>query len=217
MELLDHFFATTAGSHLASFNKNGCRATFIPNPTHPAVERYRAFDSEAHQYDLVFIGSDRKDPERRDMLLEIDSKLGKKHKIGIFGSLGKPPLFGHAKDQILSLSKAALNLTRLPEPMKWYSSDRITSIMGNGLLNCTRADADLHELYGSDAILEYSDVSELVGKIDHSLASNLWKETAERGWQISHDYFSAKMVTAFMVDTIFNEDLIAPWKHLTSK
>ena len=217
LDLLDHFFATTAGTHLASFAEKGCRATFIPNPTHHAVEHYRSFASDTHQYDLVFIGSDRKDPERREMLLDIENRLGKKHKIGIFGSLGRPPIFGHAKDQILCQSKAALNLTRLPEPMKWYSSDRITSIMGNGLLNCTRADADLHELYGNDAIMEYSDVSELVEKIDHSLASNQWKEIAERGWQISHDYFSAKKITAFMVNTIFNEGSIAPWKHLNSK
>ena len=89
--------------------------------------------------------------------------------------------------------------------------------MGNGLLNCTRADADLHELYGNDAILEYSDISELIEKMEYSLASNHWKETAERGWQISHDYFSAKKVTAFMVDTIFNGQAIAPWKHLNSE
>ena len=216
LDVLDNFFATTAGTHLASFNKNGCRASFVPNPTHPAVESYRSFDSHSHQYDLVFIGSDRKDPERREMLLEIESKLGKKHTIGIFGSLGRPSIFGHAKDQILSQSKAALNLTRLPEPMKWYSSDRIVSIMGNGLLNCTRADADLHELYGSNAIMEYSDVSELIEKMDHCLDSNRWKETAERGWQISHDYFSAKKVTAFMIDTIFNEKSIARWEHLNS-
>lgn len=202
LDLLDHFFATTAGSHLESFNQQGCRATFIPNPTHPAIEHYKAFEAKTHQYDLVFIGTDRKDPERRAQLLEIKEKLGPNIRFGIFGSLDQPPVFGHAKDLILSQSKAALNLSRLPEHMKWYSSDRITSIMGNGLLNCTHADAELSSLYGKDAILEYSSTADLGDQLNDLLPSDKWKEIAERGWQISHERFSARKITHNMINQI---------------
>ncbi len=66
LDLLDAFFATTAGDKLESFNRKGCRTAFIPNPVHPAIEKYRAFDSTEHDYDIVFFGTDRRDPERRN-------------------------------------------------------------------------------------------------------------------------------------------------------
>lgn len=211
IDLLDHFFATTAGAHLDTFNQKGCQTTFIPNPVHPAVERYKAFDALDHKYDLVFTGRDRKDPERSDMLRDIEAKLGYKYKIGIFGSLGHAPAYGYAKEKILSQSKAALNLSRLPERMKWYSSDRITSIMGNGLLNCTHADADLSSLYGNDSLLQYQDTSDLSDKLDKALSTSQWKVTAERGWQISHDIFSSKKVTEYLIDIIMGAKPISPW------
>ena len=216
IDLLDHFFATTAGTHLDTFNQKGCQATFIPNPVHRAVERYKAFDATSHQYDLVFIGTDRKDPERSNILRQIERQLGSKYKIGIFGSLGRAPVYGYAKEKILSQSKAALNLSRLPEPMKWYSSDRITSVMGNGLLNCKHADAGLSSLYGSDALLEYKNIADLAEQIDQSLTTDHWKIVAERGWSINHDLFSSKKVTAYLVDKILGDTQTAPWSHLNA-
>jgi len=202
LDLLDAFFATTAGDKLESFNQKGCRAAFIPNMVHPAIEKYRAFASADHDYDIVFIGTDRKDPERRETLLEIETKLGKKFKLGIFGSLDRPGVYGHEKELVLSRSKASLNLTRLPEPMKWYSSDRIASLMGNGLLACTRAEADLHELYGEGTMIHYHDTDGLIQQLEEALGSGKWKEIAEKGWQVNHDLFSSKRITALMIDFI---------------
>ncbi|MBN2162008.1 MAG: glycosyltransferase family 1 protein [Pontiellaceae bacterium] len=198
LDLLDAFFATTAGDKLESFHQKGCRTAFIPNPVHPALERYRAFDSEKHDYDLVFFGTDRKDPERRATLQEIDDKLGKDFKVGIFGSLDRPGIYGYEKDMVLTHSKAALNLTRLPEPMKWYSSDRIASLMGNGLLACTRAEADLHELYGSDTMLYYNSTDHLIEQLSDVLNSGKWKTIAQNGWELSHSVFTTRRVAAFM-------------------
>ena len=215
LDLLDAFFATTAGEHLNSFNQKGCRASFIPNLTHPAIERYKAFEKDHFEYDLVFMGTDRKDPERSETLREIERRLSSKYRIGIFGSLGRPPIFGHAKDLLLSHSKAALNLTRLPEPMKWYSSDRIASLMGNGLLTCTRAEADLHEIYGKDSMVYYKDTEDLINQVANVLECNQWKELAKNGWQVNHEQFNAKSITALMAAYImdvnhpqlFNDDV----------
>lgn len=214
LDLLDAFFATTAGEHLNSFNQKGCRASFIPNLTHPAIERYKAFEKDHFEYDLVFMGTDRKDPERSETLREIERRLSSKYRIGIFGSLGRPPIFGHAKDSLLSHSKAALNLTRLPEPMKWYSSDRIASLMGNGLLTCTRSEADLDELYGKDSMLYYNSTEELIEKLDQNLSAGNWKTIARRGWTISHSIFSSKEVTANLIGKILGDTPPSPWGDL---
>ena len=204
LDLLDVFFATTAGDKLESFHQKGCRTAFIPNLVHPAIEKYRAFDSTNHEYDIVFIGTDRKDPERSETLREIEAKLGKKLKLGIFGSLNRSGIYGHEKEHVLSHSKASLNLTRLPEPMKWYSSDRIASLMGNGLLTCTRAEADLHEIYCKDSMVYYKNTELLIDQVANALESDQWKELAKNGWQVNHERFNTKRITAFMAEYVMD-------------
>jgi hypothetical protein len=205
LDLLDAFFATTAGDKLEAFNQRGCRTAFIPNLVHPAIEKYRSFQSLEHDYDLVFVGGDQRDPERRATLQEIEGRLGGRFRLGIFGSLNRPGIYGHEKELVLSRSKASLNLTRLPEPMKWYSSDRIASLMGNGLLACTRAEAELHELYGTESMIYYSDTGDLIQQLETALGSGKWKEIAEKGWQVNHDLFSSKRITSLMVDFIHGQ------------
>ena len=204
LDLLDVFFATTAGDKLESFHQKGCRTAFIPNLVHPAIEKYRAFDSTNHEYDIVFIGTDRKDPERSETLREIEAKLGKKLKLGIFGSLNRSGIYGHEKEHVLSHSKASLNLTRLPEPMKWYSSDLIASLMGNGLLTCTRAEADLHEIYCKDSMVYYKNTEHLIDQVANALESDQWKELAKNGWQVNHERFNTKRITAFMAEYVMD-------------
>jgi len=202
IDLLDSLFLTTAGKKMEMFVGRGCKVTFFPNPVLSTIERNKSFESEDHDYDLVFIGRDHKDQERRAALQEIDQKLGGKFKIGIFGSLGRPGIHGYEKERVLSRSKAGLNLTRLPEPMKWYSSDRIASLMGNGLLTCTRAEADLHEIYGADSLVCYKDTQDLIEQLNDVLESGKWKEMAKLGWERNHELFNAKRVSAMMIDFI---------------
>lgn len=202
LHLLDAFFATTDGEKLATFRSEKCRTAFIPNIVHPAIEKHRAFENRDFDYDLVFFGTDRKDAKRRQTLQQIESTLGSQLRIGIFGSLDRPGVYGHQKEQILARSKAALNLTRLPEPMPLYSSDRIANLLGNGLLACTRIDNDLAELYGTDAMLYYHDTVELIEKLSSILQSEAWRQTARRGWEVAHKSHNAKCITFAMLEFI---------------
>lgn len=203
LDLLDAFFATTAGEKLASFNRSGCRTAFIPNLVHPAIDKYQVFKQTEFDYDIVFIGSDRKDPARRAMLGELEEALGKRFQVGFFGCLDRPGVYGHEKERLLSRSKAGLNLSRIPEPMKWYSSDRIASLLGNGLLTCTDAVTDLHELYGPDSMIYYRDTDDLIRQLDEALAGNAWRTIAECGWLTSHGLLNSRRITALMIDFVF--------------
>lgn len=204
LKLLDCFFATTSGSKLETFSSAKCQAHYLPNLTHPAIEKYRVFENESFEYDLVFFGTDKKDPERRETLSKINTNLSPHLKLGIFGSLGREPVYGAQKEHILSRSKAALNLTRLPEEMKWYSSDRIANIMGNGLLACTHASADLEEFYGPNTLLTYQNNDELIESLQDILTSDKWRSVARNGWEIAHTKTNAKTATATLLNIVFN-------------
>lgn len=201
IDLLDAVFFTTGGDLLELFRSEGCQAHFFPNVVHKEIEKYRAFEAEKMEYDLIFVGNDRKDPERRMLLQELDAVLSKKFKVGIFGSLGRPGIHGSARDLLFRSAKASLNLTR-HHPIKWYSSDRISQLMGNGILSCTRAEADLHEVYGEDALLTYRSTEELIEKLERVLSSGEWKEMARKGWEKVHQEHSAKSVSQKMLEVL---------------
>ena len=213
--LLDAFFATTAGEKLSVFQSNTCRTAFLPNPVHPALDSARAFAVDGHIHDLVFFGTDRKDPQRRATLLELSQGFPTDFSFGVYGSLGQPGVYGSKKDSLMSRSRAGLNLSRLPEPMPWYSSDRIASLLGNGLLCCTRAEAELGSLYGQDCLFEYTDEQHLVQCLPDFICSGAWREVAERGWQISHTDFSASRVASFLVDFSLDPLLPPRWSWLS--
>ncbi len=199
--LLDAVFLTTGGEYLEHFNIDSCQAHFFPNPVHQSIEKYKAFQARGFDYDLIFIGNDRKDPERRELLTKLDVTLSKKFKVGIFGSLGRSGIHGKERDALFQRSKASLNLTR-HKPMKWYSSDRVSQLMGNGLLTCTRKEADLHQVYGDDRLIYYTTVNDLSSQLETVINDGSWQDIAKKGWEFVHDQHNAKIVSQQMLDTV---------------
>ncbi len=211
-DLFDAIFCTTGGLDLKQFCRPGCPAAFIPNPVEAGIERYRAFEVPEPEYDLVFFGRDKYAPQRREFLEQLVKALPD-FRIGIFGSLGNPLVFGHAKELILASSRMALNLNRRDD-VELYSSDRIAQLTGNGILTLTAAGAGLEQLYSSDEVVYYSNFEELVSK-----ARRLKQGDGERvriarnGWIKSHTVYSAREVARFVVDLSMrnSEHQCCPW------
>jgi hypothetical protein len=196
--LLDAVFATTGGRLLDSLSRPDCPAAFIPNPVEPSIERLRAFENPTPKYDLVFFGSDKRAPERKIFLRELVKRLPDA-RLGIFGSLGNPFVFGHEKEQIMAESRMGLNLNRRND-VELYSSDRIAQLTGNGLLTLTPSGAGLEELYSNDEVAYFDSVEHLVEivkqvRLDDARAI----EISKNGWRRTHKEYSAKQVAEFIV------------------
>lgn len=202
---LDAFFATTAGELLEQFKTETCSAYHFPNPVHKDIEHFRSFEQNDHQYDLIFIGSDGggRDQERVAFLQALQNALPPNIRFGIFGALGQPRIDGPERDEVFLKSKIALNLTRY-KPRKYYSSDRIAQIMGNGLLACCQDDFRLQELYGTNCLLTYKTPQDLSHQIAQVIDDDSWRALAQQGWQNSHSNFSSIRVTSRMIETIEN-------------
>lgn len=199
---LDAIFFTSAGIHIEKFNIHGCRSYFFPNIVEHNLENMRAFNNTDFEYDVVFVGTDRKDQKRRDLLSALNRILSPCYRVGIFGSLGRPGVYGTDRDKVLSSSKIALNLSRTSS-IKWYSSDRISQLMGNGVLACTSRESGLGELYGNDSLLFFDQIDDLVEKIRLHLEDDSWRDIAKNGWEFVHKNHDAKSVTAKMIEQIF--------------
>lgn len=212
VDALDAVFATTAGDLLKGLSRPGCPAGFIPNPVEPSIERHRAFDNLAPEYDVTFWGSDKRAPERRQFLENLTHALPDA-RLGLFGCLGHPGIFGHDKERMMGNSRMSLNLSRRTD-VELYSSDRIAQIAGNGQLVLTPAGNGLEQLFTPDEAVFFDDIDDLTSQIGQ-LCSNdeEARRIARNGWEKAHRLYSAKNVAAFMLALIMRDASFqnVPW------
>ena len=114
---------------------------FIPNPVDSSIDIYENYKNRIQEYDVFFAishGQNRvilkhgKKDERENIFNYISDKLSN-YKIASFGMNSVEPVWGSNYFYYLSRSKIALNISR-GSYQKYYSSDRISSLIGNGLL-----------------------------------------------------------------------------------
>ena len=85
-------------------------------------------------------------------------------KYDFYGFSNKQPIWGNEFNNALINSKMGLNLSR-GKPTKYYSSNRIASIMGNGLLTFIDEKVQMHHFFNKDEIIFYNNIDELADKI----------------------------------------------------
>tara|TARA_B100001996_G_scaffold92407_1_gene68857 strand:+ start:31 stop:1779 length:1749 start_codon:yes stop_codon:yes gene_type:complete len=81
-----------------------------------------------------------------------------------YGFENKEPIWGDNFYKALVNSKMGLNLSR-GLPTKYYSSNRIASLMGNGLLTFIDKKTQMNDFFNNNEIIFYSDIKDLSEKI----------------------------------------------------
>jgi hypothetical protein len=202
---IDAIFVTSAGPLLADIATPGCPTAFIPNPVDPSIETGRNFELPADEieYDLIFFGADKREPERRRFLETLYAGLNDRLRLGIFGSLGNPFIYGDERDYIISHSKMALSLNRKNDILL-YSSDRMAQLMGNGVLTFTPDSAGFHDLFTPEEAVYFSSADNMVEQALNFMQDDTkWRETARRGRDKIHRTCSSDVIARYMIDTVF--------------
>ena len=102
-----------------------------------------------------------------DSRVEFLDKLVKKIpniKYDFYGFSNKQPIWGNDFNNQLINSKMGLNLSR-GKPTKYYSSNRIASIMGNGLLTFIDEKVQMNDFFNKNEIIFYKNINDLSDKI----------------------------------------------------
>ena len=81
-----------------------------------------------------------------------------------YGFENKEPIWGDNFYKALVNSKMGLNLSR-GLPTKYYSSNRIASLMGNGLLTFIDKKTQMNDFFNNNEIIFYNDINDLSEKI----------------------------------------------------
>ena len=83
-----------------------------------------------------------------------------------YGFQNKEPIWGNEFYQALNNSKMGLNLSR-GLPTKYYTSNRIASLMGNGLLTFVDKKTHLDDMFNLNEVVMYHNINDLTEKINY--------------------------------------------------
>ena len=121
-------------------------------------------------------------------------------KYDFYGFSNKQPIWGNDFNNAITNSKMALNLSR-GNPTKYYSSNRIASIMGNGLLTFIDKKIQLSDFFNNKEIIFYNDVNDLADKIKfYSKNDLIRKKIAENGKKKYFKLFNEKKISKYIID-----------------
>ena len=121
-------------------------------------------------------------------------------KYDFYGFSNRQPIWGNDFNNQLINSKMGLNLSR-GKPTKYYSSNRIASIMGNGLLTFIDKRVELSDFFNKQEIVSYSNINDLSDKIRfYSKNDKLRKKIAKNGKMKYFNLFNETKVSKYFID-----------------
>ncbi len=201
LDFIDNTFVTTSPDVL-DFDLNGSNFHYMPIPVDDSVERLKVFEMNNTIFDGGVLKFGKRD-EREGFINRL-VQLNPTVKFDIYGLNGRQPIWADSFFNIISKSKMALNLSR-GVPKKYYSSNRIASLLGNGLLTFIDEKTKFNHFFSTNELVFYKNINDLSEKIQKlSVDDNLRKKIARRGWLKYHKYFNSKIVSDYMLNKVFN-------------
>ena len=106
----------------------------------------------------------------------------------------------------------ALNLSRINN-VKYYTSNRIASLIGNGILTFVDANTKLNDFFSNDEVIFYKNINDLSEKIkffkENKLKRNL---IAKKGKEKYFRIFNNKIISDYICSRLFDKK---PIKNLS--
>ena len=213
----DATFITTSPDALNYTIKN---SFYLPNPCDKSLDYLENF-RENKSYDIFYAishgvhrGNLRPGKiDQREKFISKLKKITKDVKFDIYGMYGREPIWGDLFLKKLANSNMAINLSR-GKPVKYYSSDRIAQLIGNGLLTFIHKDTKYNHFFNNSELIFYSSVNDLSEKIqkykkDYKLASKI----ARKGHLKYHKYFNSSVISRYIIDRTFGVNSEYYWDN----
>ena len=203
---VDHNFITTDPSVLKKKIKTD-NFHFFFVPVDKNIERFDVFNMNpkndlfyamSHGVNRAILKKGTED-ERIEFLDRLVKKISN-IKYDFYGFANKEPIWADDFNKSLINSKMALNLSR-GKPTKYYSSNRIASIVGNGLLTFIDKKVQLSDFFNDNEIIFYDNINDLSDKIKfYSINDKLRKKIAKNGKKKYFKLFSETKISKFIID-----------------
>ncbi len=209
---IDASFVTTSPTALDFLPKNS-NNFYIPNPSDDSFETLNNYTKPCN-VDVFFALShgvhrgvlkSGKIDDRIIFLKEL-SKKTPDVKFDIYGIDKIQPIWADHYFKTISNAKMGLNLSR-GDAIKYYSSDRITQIVGNGLVCLIDEKTQYKDFFDSSEMVFYKNISDLSEKIlKISRDEKLRKSIGKKGKKKYMKYFNSTLVAEFIINKTLGRD-----------
>ena len=203
---VDASFLTTSPQALKFLPSNKTNY-FIPNPSDTSFETLNNFNKPCN-IDVFFAishGVHRgvlkygKIDDRINFIERLKS-ITPDVKFDVYGIDKVQPIWADHYFKTISNAKMGLNLSR-GDAIKYYSSDRITQIVGNGLVCLIDEKTQYRDFFNNNEMVFYKNTSDLSEKIlKISSDDHLRKSIARRGKQKYMKFFNSTIVADFIIN-----------------
>ena len=210
MSIVDCSFCTTSPDIL-NFSKK-FKIFYIPNPADESFENLKVYENKIFKNDIFFAMSHgvhrgilkKGKFDKREMFLnKLISKIPD-IKFDLYGLKGVQPIWADNLKEVLSKSKMGLNLSQ-GKSIKYYSSDRITQLIGNGLLTFIDKKTKLDKFFNNNEVIFYNNINDLSKKIiKYSYNDKLRSKIAKNGRDKYLKYFNSKIIADFIINKTLN-------------
>ncbi len=202
---VDASFLTTSPDVLGFVPDKKC--FYIPNPSDKSFETLNNFNKSCN-VDVFFAlshGVHRgvlktgKTDDRVNFVNKL-IKLTQNAKFDVYGINNIQPIWADHYFKTIENAKMGLNLSR-GDAIKYYSSDRITQIVGNGLVCLIDEKTEYRDFFTDKEMVFYKDINDLSEKIlrisnDEKLRKNLGKNGKNKYMK----YFNSTLVAEFILN-----------------
>ena len=168
-KLLDATFLTTDPNALSRKIRN---SYFIPNPCDSSFETLKNYENDCFN-DVFFAmshgvhrgGLKKGKTDDREIFINKLIKKNTNINFDIYGMNNVQPVWGDNFLNKIANSSMGLNLSR-GKPVKYYSSDRLAQLLGNGLLTFIDKKTFVNDFLSNEHIVFYSDIDDLSYKLN---------------------------------------------------
>ena len=201
--LLNATFLTTDPKILGNKIKN---SYYIPNPCDASFETLKNYEKDCHN-DVFFAmshgvhrgGLKKGKTDDREIFINKLIKRNKKINFDIYGMNNVQPIWGDDFLNKISNSSMGLNLSR-GKPIKYYSSDRLAQLLGNGLLTFVDVKTKFNDFFSNNQIVFYKDIDDLGYKLNkYKKDSKERRRIAKNGKEFYLKEFNSTLVSDFIL------------------
>ena len=220
LKYLDKCFITSSPK-IFQKNKYIKKIKFIPNPVDSSIDFLKNFERKDFSFDIfsaISHGQNRgvlksgKFDEREKFIKEIIYNLPQL-KFASFGMDKYEPIWGANYYNYLSKSKMAINISR-GSYQNLYSSDRISSLIGNGLLVFINKKSQFKKLFTSKEVVFFNNKKDLISKINYfSLHDKSRIKFSKSAYNKYHKYMNNKIISNYILNSVNLIKFKKPYWH----
>ena len=211
IDFIDNNFITT-DPNVLKFLPHNKKNFFIPNPVDSSFETLNNFNNKNCNVDVFFAlshGVHRgilKGGKVDDRYKFLDKlvKLSTGIKFDLYGIDNRQPIWADNYFKAIANAKMGLNLSR-GDPIKYYSSDRLAQIIGNGLVTLIDEKTFYTDFFSKNEMVFYKNVNDLSEKIlkisnDDKLRQSIGRKGKEKYFK----FFNSTLVAKFIINKTFD-------------